>query len=185
MYIAVNKQWASNILDAKSRPGSDCYTDHILTSAKLRIKALRNKSNKLPLRFDVDRPRDDEDLRHKYAVDSENRFQVLCEAITEETTPNELWTRMEETYKDSAKEIVGFVKKKGRKCWIKEDALQLVDERRQARTVSNNNQRRELYKQVQQQLRRDKREWLSKQCQEIDDLTAYAKRSNFTNKSIH
>ena len=156
----------------------------ILTSAKLRIKAFRNKSNKLPLRFDVDRLRDDDDLRHKHAVDTENRFQVLCEAITEETTPNELWTSLEDLYKDSAKEIVGFVKKKRRKCWIKEDTLQLVDERRQARAVSNTNRRRELEKQIQQQFRRDKREWLNKQCQEIENLTAYAKRSNFTNKSI-
>ena len=169
-YIAVNKQWASSILDAKSRPGADCYTDHILTSAKLKIKAFRNKSNKLPLRFDVDRLRDDVDLRHKYAIDTENRFQVLCEAITEETNPNELWTSMENSYKDSAKEIVGFVKKKRRKCWIKEDTLQLVDERRHARAVSNTNRRRELDKQVQQQLRRDKREWLNKQCQEIDEF---------------
>ena len=139
-YIAVNKLWASSILDAKSRP------------------------------FDVDRLRDDEDLIHKFAVDTENRFQVLCEAITEETTPNELWTSMEVSYKDSAKEIVGFVKKKRRKCWIKENTLQLVDERRQARAVSNTNRRRELDKQVQQQLRRDKREWLKKQCQEIDEF---------------
>ena len=169
-YIAINKQWASSIIDAKSRPGADCYTDHILTSAKLRIKAFRNKSNKLPLSFDVDRLRDDVDLRQKYAIDTENRFQVLCEAITEETTPNELWTSMENSYKDSAKEIVGFVKKKRRKCWIKEDTLQLVDERRHARAVSNTNRRRELHKQVQQQLRRDKREWLNKQCQEIDEF---------------
>ena len=42
---------------------------------------------------------------------------------------------------------------------------QLVDERRQARAVSNTNRRRELDKQVQQKLRRDKREWLNKQCQ--------------------
>ena len=77
---------------------------YILTSAKLRIKAFRNKSNKLPLRFDVDRLRDDDDLRHKYAVDTENRFQVLWEAITVETTPpNELWTSMEDAYKDRAK----------------------------------------------------------------------------------
>ena len=59
---------------------------------------------------------------------------------------------MENSYKDSAKEIVGFVKKKRRKCWIKEDTLQLVDECRQARAVSNTNRRRELDKQVQQQL---------------------------------
>ena len=77
---------------------------------------------------------------------------------------------MENSYKDSAKEIVGFVKKKRRKCWIKEDTLQLVDERRHARAVSNTNRRRELDKQVQQQLRRDKREWLNKQCQEIDEF---------------
>ena len=178
-YIAVNKQWASSILDAKSRPGADCYTDHILTSAKLRMKAFRNKGNKLPLRFDVDRFRDDEDLRHKYAVDTENRFQILCEAITEETAPNELWTSMEDSYKDSAKEIVGFVKKKRRKCWIKEDTLQLVDERRQARAVSNTNRRRELEKQVQQQLRRDKREWLNKQCQEIDEFDRLRKAKQF------
>ena len=70
-YIVVNKQWTSSrvsILGAKSRPGADCYTDHIL-------------------------------------IDTENRFQVdlLCEAITEETIPNELWTSMEDSYKDSAK----------------------------------------------------------------------------------
>ena len=97
--IAVNKQWASSTLDAKSRPSSDSYTDHVLTSAKLRIKAVRNKSNKLPLRFDVDQLRDDEDLRQTCAVDTENRFQELCD----ETTPNELWTSMEDSYKDSAK----------------------------------------------------------------------------------
>ena len=77
---------------------------------------------------------------------------------------------MENSYKDSAKEIVGFVKKKRRKWWIKEDTLQLVDERRHARAVSNTNRRRELDKQVQQQLRRDKREWLNKQCQEIGEF---------------
>ena len=48
--------------------------------------------------------------------------------------------------------------------------MQLVDERRHARAVSNTNRRRELDKQVQQQLRRDKREWLNKQCQEIDEF---------------
>ena len=128
-------------------PGSKLQPAQLMCN---RIKAFRNKSNKLPLRFDVDRLRDDVDLRHKYAIDTENRFQILCEAITEETTPNELWTSMENSYKDSAKEIVGFVKKKRRKCWIKEDTLQLVDERRHARAVSNTNRRRELDKQVQQ-----------------------------------
>ena len=77
---------------------------------------------------------------------------------------------MADSYKESAKEIVGFVKKKRRKCWIKEDTLQLVDERRQARAVSNTNRRRELDKQVKKKLRRDKREWLNKQCQEIDEF---------------
>ena len=90
---------------------------------KAQNQGLSKQEHKLPLRFDVDRPRDDEDLRHKYAVDTENRFQVLCEAITEETIPNELWTSMEDSYKDSAKEIVGFVKKKRRKCWIKEETI--------------------------------------------------------------
>ena len=96
--------------------------------------------------------------------------KVICEATTEETTPNEPWPSMEVTFKDSANEIVGFVKKKRSKCWIKEDILQLVDERRQARAVSNTNRRSELDKQVQQELRRDKREWLNKQCQEIDEF---------------
>ena len=68
---------------------------------------------------------------------------------------------MEVSYKDSAKCIVGFEKKKRRPCWSKEDTLQIVDERRQARALSNTNRRRELDKQVQQQLRRDKREWLN------------------------
>ena len=95
---------------------------------------------------------------------------------------------MEDLYKDSAKEIVGFAKKKRRKSWIKEETLPLVDERRQASAVSNTNRRRELDKQVQcvqTQLRRDKREWLNKQCQEIDEFDSLSKANNFTNKLIH
>ena len=57
--------------------------------------------------------------------------------------------------------------------------MQLVDERRQARAVSNTNRRRELDKQVQQQLRRDKREWLDKQCQEIDEFDRLRKAKQF------
>ena len=139
-YIAVNKQWAQVSLMQKADP-VEIATQIIiivLTSAKLRIKAFRNKSNKLPLRFDVDRLHYDEDLRQKYAVDTVNRLQV-CDAIMEEKTPNELWTTVEDSYKDSAKEIVGFVKKKRRKCWIKEETLQLVDGHREAREVSNTN----------------------------------------------
>ena len=47
----ITEQWNTSILDAKSRPGDDLCTHHILTSAKLRIKAFRNESNKLPLRY--------------------------------------------------------------------------------------------------------------------------------------
>ena len=41
--------------------------------------------------------------------------------------------------------------------------------------MSNTNRRRDLDKQVQQQLRRDKREWLNKQCQEIDGFDRLCK----------
>ena len=149
----ITEQWNTSILDAKSRPGDDCCTHQILTSAKLRIKAFRNESNKLPLRFDVDRLRDDEDLRRKYAVDNDNRFQLVWGEIREETTRNRVWISMEDSHNDSAKVITGLAKKRRRTCWIKEETLQLVDESRQARAVSNTNRRLEQDKRVQHQLR--------------------------------
>ena len=50
--------------------------------------------------------------------------------------------------------------------------------------MSNTNRRRELDKQVQQQLRRDKREWLKKQCQEIDEFD-HLRKANQLYKQVN
>ena len=55
-YILVRKSWFTSILDAKTRPGVDCDTDHILTTAKLRLKTFRMpKTSNAPIRYNLDR----------------------------------------------------------------------------------------------------------------------------------
>ena len=40
-YIMIDNAWRSSVMNARTRPGVDCDTDHILLTAGLRIKAHR------------------------------------------------------------------------------------------------------------------------------------------------
>ena len=85
----------TSILDAKTRPGADCDTDHILTTAKLRLKTFRMpKTSNAPIRYNLDRLGNAQ-TANEYAVATENRFQVLLDEWDEEASTNNIWNDME------------------------------------------------------------------------------------------
>ena len=76
--VEINTNFTS-ISDAKTRPGADCDTDHILTTAKLRLKTFRMpKTSNAPIRYNLDRFGNAQ-TANECAVTTDNRFQVLLD----------------------------------------------------------------------------------------------------------
>ena len=71
----INKKWKGSVQNAKTRPGSDCNSDHqlLVMDLKLRLKKLM----KLPtvLRFDYTTISDD------YEIEISNRFESLLNVM--------------------------------------------------------------------------------------------------------
>ena len=122
-YIAIDKRWFSSILDAKSYPGADGDSDHNLVLAKMRLKALKIRTqDEIPLRFDLNRLAE-QDAKTSFAVETENRFGSLLEHWDESSTPNEKWGKIEDIWIQSATYILGEVKKQMTKPWISDQVI--------------------------------------------------------------
>ena len=147
-------------MDAKTRPGADCDTDHILTTAKLRLKTFRMpKTSNAPIRYNLDR------LGHaqtanEYAVTTENRFQGLLDEWDEEASTNHIWNEMETIRKDSADEILGKLRQKRSNAWISNETIDLAADKSEARKRGDLTDYKRLRNEIQRLMHKDKSSWL-------------------------
>ena len=63
--------WRSSIQSAKTRPGTDCGSDHEFLIAKFRLKLKKVGKNNRPFRYDLDQ------IPYDYPVEVRNRFKGL------------------------------------------------------------------------------------------------------------
>ena len=70
---------------AKTRPGTDCGSDHELLIAKFRLKLMKVGKTTRPLRYDLNQ------TPYNYRVEVANRFKGLD--VTDRV-PEELWTEV-------------------------------------------------------------------------------------------
>jgi hypothetical protein len=89
-------------------------------------------------------------------VETENRFKAVFEKWTDETTPNEMWNGMEETWKDCTARVVGRTRKQKKKPWINEKVMHMAEEKWEAKMKKNNAEYIGLKSEVQRTLRHDK-----------------------------
>ena len=69
--ILCSQRWRSSIQSAKTRPGSDCGSDHELLVAKFRLKWKKVGKTTRPFRFDLSQ------IPYDYTVEVRNRFKGL------------------------------------------------------------------------------------------------------------
>ena len=100
-YIMIKKRWRTTLEDVKTRPSADCGGDHQLLEAKLKIhvKSTPKNQNK-PIRYDV------QAITNQFTIAIQNRFNILLQYSAEEATPNDLWSKMSETIKETATEYI-------------------------------------------------------------------------------
>ena len=70
-------------MDAVSKPGADCDTDHHLVVAKFRMKEGSHRNGRqMVKRFNIESLKDPEIARN-FQIETENRFQLLIDQDTE------------------------------------------------------------------------------------------------------
>jgi len=83
-------RWRNSTQAAKTRPGTDCGSDHELLTAKFRLKLKKVGKTTTPFRYDLNQ------IPYYYTVEVTNRFKVL-DLI--DRLPEELWTRFVTLYR--------------------------------------------------------------------------------------
>ena len=162
----INKKWKGSVQNAKTRPGSDCNSDHqlLVMDLKFRLKKL-TKPPKV-LRFDYTTISDD------YKVEISNRFESLLQC-DDEKTPNDRWEEGKSNILSAAKRHISKRRQKNYQ-WISNETINEVEKRRQlkAKGLSDSVNVTEYNKQnalVQRMMRRDKEKYINEQCKRIED----------------
>ena len=161
----INKKWKGSLQNAKTRPRSDCNSDHqlLVIDLKFRLKTLPKPPT--VLRFDYTTISDD------YRFGMSNRFESLLQC-DDEKTPNELWEGGKNIILSAAKGHIPRRRKKNYQ-WISNETINEVEKRRQLKAIGLNNVKvTENNKQnalVQRMMRKDKEEHINEQCKRIED----------------
>ena len=166
-YILIQKRWRSSLCNAKTYPGADCGSDHELLIATIKIKLRKIKKPTAPLRFDLTK------IPEEYGVEIANKFETLL-GLAEEKTPDELACEAQTILLESAKNHIPKRKKKNQR-YISEETLKLIEERREMK-VKGSSQCSALYKEksreIKRNIRKDKKQYIEKECKEMEDLHA-------------
>jgi len=130
-YIIVNRRWKSSIDDAKTYPGADCETDHILLAAKIRVKPAKIKHKPKPSKVNV-KMLDNPSTLTKFKIVSEEKFSRKLSQVKDreaEESSETLWKAYKSVLAESAEETLGKNKRQPKKPWISNEVLELAEEK--------------------------------------------------------
>ena len=91
-YILCSQRWRSSIQSAKTRPGTDCGSDHELLIAKFRLKLKKLGKLSRLFRYDLNQ------IPCNYTVEVRNRFKGLNLI---DRVPYELWMEVHDVLQET------------------------------------------------------------------------------------
>ena len=108
-----------------------------------------------------------------------NRFKGL-DLI--DRVPEELWTKVHDTVQDTMIKTIPMEKKCKQANWLSEEALQIAEKRREAKSKGEKERYTQLNAEFQRRARRDKKAFLSDECKEIEENNRMGKTSDLFKK---
>ena len=124
-YILCIQRWRSSIQSTKTRPGTDCGSDHELLITKFRLKLKKVGKTARPFRYDLNQ------IPYGYSVEVRNRFKGL-DLINR--VPYELWTEVRDIVQETGVKTIPMEKKCKKAKWLSGEALQIAVKRREAKS---------------------------------------------------
>ena len=154
-YILFSQKWRSSIQSAKTRPGTDCGSDHDLFIAKFRLKLKKVRKTTRPFKYDLNQ------IPYDNRVEMRNRFKGL-DLI--DRVPDELWMDVHDIVQETGIKTIHKKKKCKKAKWLSEEALQIAVKRREAKSKGEKERYTHLNTEFQRIARRAKKAFLSNQC---------------------
>ena len=127
-----------------------------------------------PFRYDLNQ------ILNDYTVEVRNRLKGL-DLI--ERVPDELWTEVHDTVKETGIKTIPMEKKCKKAKWLSGEALQIAVKRREAKSKGEKERYKHLNAEFQRIARRDKKAFLSDQCKEIEENNRVGKTRHLFKKS--
>ena len=94
--------------------------------------------------------------------------------------PDELWMEVHDTVQETGIKTIPMEKKCKKARWLSEEALEIAVKRREVKSKGENE--RYTHAEFQRRARRDKKAFLSKQCQETDENNGMGKTRDLYKK---
>ena len=157
----------------KTRPRSDCGSDHELLIAKFRLKLKKVGKTARPFRYDLNQ------IPYDYTVEVTNRFKGL-DLI--DRVPDELWMEVRDIVQETGIKTIPMEKKCEKAKCLSEEALQIAVERREVKSKGEKERYKHLNAEFQRIARKDKKAFLSDQCKEIEENNRMGKTRDLFKK---
>ena len=123
-YTLCSQRWRSYTQSAKTRPGTDCGSDHEHLIAKFRLKLKKVGKTTRCFRYYLNQ------IPYNYTVEVRNRFKGL-DLI--DRVPDELWTEVRDIVWETVIKTIPKKKKCKKAKWLSEEALQMAEKRRETK----------------------------------------------------
>ncbi|XP_061463081.1 craniofacial development protein 2-like isoform X2 [Rhineura floridana] len=113
-YIIGRRRWKSSILSAKTRPGSECGTDHKLLISEIKVKLKKNEKAITMPKYNFS------NIPEQYKGQIRNRFEALNLVDGE---PEERWSEARDIIREECKKTTPLGKRRERPQWMDEETL--------------------------------------------------------------
>ena len=110
-YILCIQRWRSSIQSAKTRPATDCGSDHELFITKFRLKLKKMGKTTRPFRYDLNQ------IPYDYIVEVRNRF-IGLDLI--DRMPDERWMEVSDIVRETDSKNITKKKKRKKAKWLYE-----------------------------------------------------------------
>jgi len=127
---------------------------------KFRLKFIKVGKSTIPFRYDLNQ------IPYDYTVDVTNRFTFL-DMI--DRVPEELWMEVCNIVQKAMIKVTPMKKKCKQTKWLSEEALQIIEKRREAKGKGEKERYSHLNAEFQRRARSKKKAFLSDQCKEIEE----------------
>ena len=126
-----------------------------------------------PVRYDLNQ------IPYNYTVEVRNRFKGL-DLI--DRMPDELWNEVRDIVQETGIKTIPVENTHKKAKWLSGEALQIAVKRREAKSKGKKIRYRHLNAEFQRIARRDKKDFFSDQCKEIEENSRMAKTRDLFKK---
>ena len=112
-----------------------------------------------------------------------NRFKGLDLIDRIDTVPDELWNEVRDIVQETGIKTIPMEKKCKKPKWLSEEGLQIAVKRREAKSKGEKERYKHLNAEFQRIARRDKKDFFSDQCREIEENNRMGKTRDLFNEN--